>query len=62
MTNIVVLVAFAADYIVELVLARDRRSFVRHEWTSLVIVLSQAIAVVPAFAGFGILRGCFTPE
>jgi len=55
-TNIVVLVAFAVDYVVELILARERGSFVRREWTSLLIVLSQAIAVVPAFAGLGILR------
>ncbi len=54
--NIVVLVAFAIDYIVELVLADDRRSHVRREWTSALIVVTQALAVVPSLAAFGILR------
>ncbi len=54
--NVVVLVAFATDYIVELFLARPRRSFVRHEWTSLLIVVAQAIALLPALAGVGALR------
>jgi voltage-gated potassium channel len=55
--NIVVLIAFAIDYVVELALAGDRRQYVRREWTSLLIVVSQALAVVPALAGFGVLRG-----
>jgi voltage-gated potassium channel len=46
--NVLVLVAFALDYIVELVFATRRWSYVRHEWTSLVIVLAQGIAVLPA--------------
>lgn len=54
--NVVVLVAFAVDYVVELVLARRRATLVRREWSSLVIVLSQALAVLPAFAGLGALR------
>ena len=56
LANIVVLVAFAIDYIVELVLADDRRSHVRREWTSALIVVTQALAVVPSLAAFGILR------
>jgi voltage-gated potassium channel len=54
--NVLVLVAFALDYIVELRLASDRRRFVRHEWTSLLIVVSQLIAVVPGFQAIGVLR------
>jgi voltage-gated potassium channel len=54
--NIAVLVAFAVDYVVELALARNPRSYVRHEWTSLAIVIAQAIALVPALTGFGVLR------
>lgn len=50
--NVVVLVAFAVDYIVELAAARPRRSFVRHEWTSLLIVIAQALAVVPSLSVF----------
>lgn len=52
----VVLVAFAVDYVVELVLAEDRGRHVRSEWTGLAIVLAQAIAIVPGLAGLATLR------
>lgn len=54
--NVIVLAAFAIDYVVELALARQRSLYIRKEWTSLVIVLSQAMALLPGLAGFGILR------
>jgi len=55
-TNIIVLVAFAVDYVVELSLASSRAQYVRREWTSLLIVIAQAIALIPAFAAVGALR------
>jgi hypothetical protein len=54
--NVAVLVVFAADYVVELALCGDRRRYVRTEWTSLVIVATQTLALAPSLAGFGILR------
>lgn len=54
--NVFVLVVFAVDYVVELSLAEERRVHLRREWTSLLIVLAQAIAVLPGLAGFGALR------
>jgi voltage-gated potassium channel len=54
--NVVVLAAFAIDYVVEFSLARGKGKFVRGEWTSLLIVLAQALALVPALTGFGVLR------
>lgn len=54
--NVVVLVALAVDYVVELALGQHRRRYVRHEWTSLMIVLAQALTLVPALAAFGALR------
>ena len=54
--NLVVLVAFAVDYLVEFRLASNRRSFARHEYLSLLIVIAQGIALVPALAAFGALR------
>ncbi len=54
--NFAVLVAFAVDYFVELTLARSRRDYVRSEWTSLAIVITQALALLPTLAGFGGLR------
>jgi len=54
--NLVVLVAFAIDYGAELLLARPRRAFVRGEWTSLLIVIAQVLALLPGLAGIGALR------
>lgn len=56
LVNLVVLVAFATDYLVGLILASDRRSFVRHEWLELLLVISQALVFVPSLTAFGILR------
>src|SRR5215204_1927530 len=55
--NVVVLIAFAADYLVELSLASDRRAYARHEWTSLLIVITQALAILPYLGPLGLLRG-----
>jgi len=49
--NIVVLVTFAVDYCAELFLSQNRRQYIRHEWTSLAIVVSQAISLLPFFIG-----------
>jgi voltage-gated potassium channel len=54
--NVVVLVAFAVDYLVELALATRRTLYVRREWTSLLIVISQAVALVPGLGGLGATR------
>jgi voltage-gated potassium channel len=49
-------VAFLVDYIVELSVARDRKSYIRHEWTSPLIVVSQGLALLPALGALGVLR------
>ena len=54
--NVTVLIAFAVDYVVELSLASGRRAYVRHEWTSLLIVISQGLAILPYLGPFGALR------
>lgn len=54
--NWFVLVAFATDYIVELVLTSDRKAFARHEWASLLIVIAQVLALLPVLAPLGALR------
>ncbi|MEO5678628.1 MAG: ion transporter [Acidimicrobiales bacterium] len=54
--NVVVLVAFAVDYVSELILARPRAAFLRHEWMSLLIVVAQALALAPSLGGVGVLR------
>jgi voltage-gated potassium channel len=54
--NVLLLGAFAIDYIVELSLSSHRTALVRSEWTSLLIVVSQAIALVPGLAATGSLR------
>jgi voltage-gated potassium channel len=54
--NVIVLVAFAVDYIVEFCVARPKGQYVRGEWTSLLIVAAQALALAPSLSGFGVLR------
>ena len=46
--NLIVLVAFGVDYVVELVLASNRPVYVRSEYLSLLIVVAQALTFVPA--------------
>lgn len=54
--NVVVLVAFAVDYVAELAVTRDRVRYVRTEWESLLIVVAQVLALIPSLAAFGVLR------
>lgn len=54
--NVVVLVAFAGDYVVGLALASRKGEYVKKEWSSLLIVLAQVLALVPSLASFGVLR------
>jgi voltage-gated potassium channel len=54
--NVALLVAFAVDYIVELALASPRKAYIRGDWTSLLIVVSQALALIPGLAATGSLR------
>lgn len=49
--NVIVLVAFAVDYVVELTLATRRWHYVGREWSSLLIVLAQVAALGFALAG-----------
>ena len=55
--NIFVFVAFAIDYLVELAVTFNRLKFVRSQWASLLIVISQFLALLPALGFLGILRG-----
>jgi phage-related minor tail protein len=52
--NVVVLAAFALDYAFEV--AANRRAYVLQEWTSALIVVAQAAALLPALTAFGALR------
>ena len=54
--NIVVLVAFAVDYMAEFAVVSNRRVYVRSEYLSLLIVVGQALTLVPSLAAFGLLR------
>lgn len=55
--NVMVFFAFATDYVVGLTLTYERRSYVRTQWASLLIVISQFFALLPALGFLGILRG-----
>jgi voltage-gated potassium channel len=54
--NVTVFAAFAVDYIAELSLTDKRGTYVRTQWSSLVIVLAQLLALLPALGFLGILR------
>ena len=54
--NFAVLVGFAVDYVVRLALTANRARYVRTEWASLLIVITQALALVPTLSAFGVLR------
>lgn len=55
--NVLVFIAFAIDYIVELIVTRKRLTYVRTQWASLLIVISQFLALLPALGFLGVLRG-----
>jgi voltage-gated potassium channel len=54
--NVVVLVAFAVDYIVEVATARNRRHYLGKELLSLLVVLAQVAALLPSLTAVGFLR------
>ena len=55
--NVAVFVAFAVDYVVEISVTHKRNTYVRTQWASLLIVISQFLALLPALGFLGILRG-----
>ena len=55
--NVIVFIAFAVDYLVELTITYKRSTYIRTQWASLIIVFSQLLALLPALGFFGILRG-----
>jgi voltage-gated potassium channel len=54
--NIMVFLAFAIDYVIELILTGDRKRYLKTEWTSLLIAVSQGLALLPALGILGITR------
>lgn len=55
--NFVVFFAFAIDYILKLVLTDSKPTYIRTQWVSLLIVISQFFALLPALGVLGVLRG-----
>ena len=55
--NVLVFIAFAIDYVVELAVTYNRAAYARTQWASLVIVISQFLALLPTLGFLGILRG-----
>ena len=54
--NLVVFIAFAIDYIVKLVLSDSKPTYIRTQWLSFFIVISQLLALLPALGVLGVLR------
>jgi len=55
--NFVVFFAFAIDYILKLVLTDSKPTYIRTQWVSLLVVISQFFALLPALGVLGVLRG-----
>jgi len=55
--NVIVFIAFAVDYLVELAITYKRSTYIRTQWASLIIVFSQLFALLPALGFLGLLRG-----
>lgn len=55
--NVLVFVAFAIDYLMELAVTYNRRLYIRTQWASLMIVVSQLLTILPGLGFLGILRG-----
>ena len=55
--NVLVFIAFAVDYLVKLSVTKKRMTYVRTQWASLLIVVSQFLALLPALGFLGVLRG-----
>jgi len=54
--NFGVLVLFLFDYVAGLVASQEKRTYLKREWLMFVLVISQAVALLPALAGIGVLR------
>lgn len=54
--NIVIFLVFLIDYVVELVLTEDRWAYLRGEWLLGLVVLTSAVALLPAAGAIGVLR------
>jgi voltage-gated potassium channel len=55
--NVAVFIAFAISYGVEIFLSESRVKYAKSEWLSLLIVIAQLLALLPAMGFFGVLRG-----
>ncbi|NQV97719.1 MAG: potassium channel family protein [Acidimicrobiaceae bacterium] len=55
--NVAVFVAFAIDYVVELMLSKRRLHYIKTEWASFLIVIAQLLALLPSLGFLGVLRG-----
>jgi voltage-gated potassium channel len=54
--DLVVFLAFAIDYVVEIFLVKNRLQYAKTEWLSLLVVLAQFAALTPALGVLGFLR------
>ena len=54
--NVAVLALFAFDYLGGLRSSEDKLMYLKSEWLMLLLVVSQALALLPALAGIGVLR------
>jgi len=54
--NVVIFVVFLVDYIIELVKSEDRWAYVRGEWLLGIVVVTSAVALIPAAGALAAFR------
>jgi voltage-gated potassium channel len=54
--DLIVLTAFLLDYVVELILSNNKTNYIKTEWLSAIVTISQAIALLPSLGIAGIFR------
>ena len=59
--NLTVFLAYAIDYVVEFLVTPEKGRYVRSEWSSLLIVVAQLFAILPAMS-FSSKKGPAPPE
>jgi len=54
--DLIVLISFLIDYLVELFLSTSKMKYVKTEWLSAIVTIAQVIALLPALGLVGIFR------
>lgn len=54
--DLIVLIAFLMDYVVELILSNNKTKYIKTEWLSAIVTIAQAVALLPSLGIAGVFR------